>query len=65
MDHREEFKDTKGQYYDQDCHEPRYCSVMDRYKTTLSQGKQVQDTSLWFPYDLGPDGPWEIHAVTL
>ena len=47
------------------CHEPRYWSAMDRYRATLLQGKQVQDVSLWFPYRLGPDGPWEIHTVTL
>ena len=32
------------------CQKPRYWSAMDRYKATLSQGKQVQDVSLWFPY---------------
>ena len=34
------------------CHEPRYWSAMDQYKATLSQGKQAQDVSLWFPYRL-------------
>ena len=32
------------------CHKPRYWSVMDQYKVTLLQRKQVQDASLWFPY---------------
>ena len=32
------------------CHEPRYWSTTDQYKATLLQGKQAQDTSLWFPY---------------
>ena len=32
------------------CHKPRYWSTTDRYKATLLQGKQAQDTSLWFPY---------------
>ena len=31
----------------------------------LLQGKQAQDASLWFPSGVGPDRPWEIHAVTL
>ena len=31
----------------------------------LLQGKQAQDASLWFPSGVGPDGPREIHAVTL
>ena len=31
----------------------------------LLQGKQAQDVSLWFPAGVGPDGPREIHAVTL
>ena len=31
----------------------------------LVQEKQVQDMSLWFPAGVGPDGPWEIHVVTL
>ena len=35
------------------CHEPRYWSTTDWYKATLLQGKQAQDTSLWFPYSLG------------
>ena len=34
------------------CHEPRYWSTMDQYKAILSQRKQVQDVSLWFPYRL-------------
>ena len=37
---------------DPQCHKPRYWSVTDWYKATLLQGKQVQDTSLWFPYQL-------------
>ena len=32
------------------CHELRYWSTMDQYKATLLQGKQAQDTFLWFPY---------------
>ena len=36
------------------CHKPRYWSTMDQYKATLLQEKQVQDTSLWFPYQLRP-----------
>ena len=34
------------------CHKPRYWSTTDQYKATLSQGKQSQDASLWFPYRL-------------
>ena len=36
------------------CHEPRYWSAMDWYKTTLLQGKQAQDASLGFPNRLRP-----------
>ena len=36
------------------CHEPRYWSMTDQYNATLLQGKQVQDMSLWFPYQLRP-----------
>ena len=31
------------------CHEPRYWPATDQYRSTLLQGKQVQDMSLWFP----------------
>ena len=43
---------TLPMHEDNNCHEPRYWSTMDQYKATLSQGKQAQDTSLWFPYRL-------------
>ena len=32
------------------CHEPRYWSATDRYRTTLLQRKRAQDAFLWFPY---------------